>query len=188
MFLGKEMQTLREIHLREWAILKFSWKRKQIPAPKINYGCRKTKWEFFKNYQCVKKNNGKGFSNLELELGFQMNVTTWQVFAHKPHCHACWKKQSFRFCRGEAWVHFVEWECFLMQPCPAVLTQLQLWFPWVFFVFFWQCTAPTRNWFSVFCQVIDKSFFSLPTVLKCCAGRNCAVKISFLCVCKCPQC
>ena len=57
----------------EWSILKISGNRKQIPAPKMNHGCRKTKWKIFKNYQHVKKNNGIGFSNMELKLGVQMH-------------------------------------------------------------------------------------------------------------------
>jgi len=47
-------------------------KKKTNPVPKINFGHRKKKWEIFKNYRHSPKNNGKGFSNLELELGVQM--------------------------------------------------------------------------------------------------------------------
>ena len=49
-------------------------KKKTNPAPKMNCGCRKTKWEIFKNHRHGRKNNGKGFLNLELELGVQMQI------------------------------------------------------------------------------------------------------------------
>ena len=74
---GKRNADVAGNSFAEWAILKISWKGKQIPVPKINYGHRKTKWKIFKNHRHVKKNDGTGFSNLELELCAQMNSFFW---------------------------------------------------------------------------------------------------------------
>ena len=52
---GKRNADVAGNSFAEWAILKISWKRKKIPAPKMNHGHRKTKWKIFKNHRCAKK-------------------------------------------------------------------------------------------------------------------------------------
>ena len=71
-FLGKKNTDIAGNLFAQMGNFKDFLKKKTNPVPKTNYGCRKTKWEIFKNHRCSQKNDGKGFLNLELELGFQM--------------------------------------------------------------------------------------------------------------------